>query len=189
MLERRLHGLGTWWSQCAWAYVRRDADQRWQAVDLGSYSDGCVVLESDPLEPGRHELLAWLPERGLAFRAPRDVPARRGDARLLEVEVEDPRTLVRGTSRMTCAGLEAWDWRLDAWLRPRSAQGVAPSHASDVFRAVDIGFAGTFELRGVPPDVHLELEFRDGGRVVARRSLRVARGETLELGIVEAVLR
>lgn len=176
------------WSQRAWAYVRRDADQSLRAVDLG-YSGGCSVHESDLLEPGRHEVIAWLPERGLVFRGPLDVPDWREDFQLLGVEFEDPGTLVRGTLRMTSAGVEASD-RLDVWLRPQGTEDVVPSHLHRVFFNSSIGFPGSFELRGVPPDMDLELSFRDDtGRVLVRRKLRVAPGETLELGVVEAVLR
>ncbi len=172
--------------EVACAHARRDARSAWEPVVLGTHTGGCVTIASSFFEPGRHEVLAWLGERGLSYYGPLECPPDATTRLTIELPFEDPRTSVRGRLRVTVVGVEA-DTHVRVWLCPRGVPATLPWYADENLLRLD---SGPFELRGIPPGIDLDLAFLDDeARELARRGLRLERHETLELGAVTVELR
>ncbi|MBI5431999.1 MAG: hypothetical protein HZA52_04130 [Planctomycetes bacterium] len=169
-------------SECAFAFATHDGSV-WQRVTLGTMY-GSFFDASESFDPGRHELIAWMPKSELSYVGPLDVPSRSGSRleriEFLELPFKRTNTCVRGQVRGTYCGEEV-NWAVDlgvrlvgtgeCWRWPIDARGLAGRTG-----------ANSFELRGLPAGVALELVVGDarGERCVI--PLRLIREQLLELG-------
>jgi hypothetical protein len=171
-------------STTALAFVAQATDAPWREVHLGFDSGGCVRQTSSPFDPGRYELVAWLPCCALSYVGPFDVPELTdgdgGGERRLELPFVRSGTRVRGTVRGTYRGLDV-DWYLGLTVTIRCAAVRRLSSWRDpaLLRVAD---RHTIELDGLPANVDLELVLCDEVRPLQVIPLHLAVGELLDLG-------